>query len=132
LHFIRLSTCIMSFFIKKYLGQPYLFSGARAQALQEKIPVLKWCNNVLNAAPAFKWGLSIVPLYGVFVGSPKVENIDLKQSVALATTGGVWTYYATLVKPRANILLVCSAALLGVHGFNISRRLSYEREQKAK
>ena len=50
-------------------------------------------------------------------------RIDLiRKNTALATTGAVWAYYATLVKPRANILLACSVALLGVHGYNITRR----------
>jgi len=117
-------------FIRPYIGNPKMLQGPTWQRMEEKSKFFKWWNNSLNAAPGFKWVLSIVPFYGVVVGLPTVENIDLKQSGALAFTGIVWTCYAMLVKPRAWLLFACNIALLGVNGYNVSRKLKYESDKK--
>jgi hypothetical protein len=82
-------------------------------------------------APAWKWGLAITPLYGIIIGVPGVENVDMNQSLALAFTGVVWSYYATLVRPRANLLLAVNIALLGVNGYNVVRKYRYDQTVKA-
>lgn len=41
-----------------------------------------------------------MPLYGIIQGKPAVQDLDLNQSLALAATGMVWTYYGFLVIPR--------------------------------
>lgn len=45
---------------------------------------------------------------------------------ALASTGVIWAYYATLVKPRADMLFIVSVALLGSNGWNVYRKLKYD------
>jgi len=121
---------IESSLFKKYIHNPTFLSGPRWKQLEERSKLFKFWNNALNAAPAFKWGLSIIPLYGVFVGNPPVEKIDMNTSLALTVTGGVWAYYATLVKPRANSLLAVSIALFLVNGYNVARRINYDRNLK--
>jgi len=123
---------IESTFFKKYLKNPTMLSGPRWKKLEEKSRFFKWWNNALNAAPGFKWALSIVPLYGVLIGNPPVEKIDIKQSIALTFTGSVWSYYALLVKPTAYLLMACNLALLGVHGYNITRRVKYDQKHGIK
>lgn len=68
-------------FLKKYHGVSggVIFRGAGAARLAEKYPIVKTLNNVLWAAPAWKWGLAVVPLYGVITGSP-VEKVDLNNA----------------------------------------------------
>ena len=44
--------------------------------------------------------LSIVPLMGLFTGNPPVEKLDLGQTVALFSTGVVWSFYATIIRPQ--------------------------------
>jgi len=78
-----------------------------------------------------KWALAAVPLYGAFVGLPTPENIDMNQASALAFTGAVWTYYATLVVPRADMLVAVNFALLCTNGYNIYRRWRWEKESKS-
>jgi hypothetical protein len=99
--------------------------------LGRRFPLFRKCNNALWAAPAFKWGLSIVPLYGILQGKPKVEDLDLKQSLALSFTGLVWSYYGFLVEPRADLLIAVNVALLTVNGYNVFRKLRYEQQKKA-
>jgi len=114
-----------------WVGNPRIFSG-KLGAVLDANPVTRWCNNALNAAPTFKWGLSLVPLYGAITGHPPVQHLDLNQSLALATTGIVWSYYALLVTPRADMLFAVSIALLCSNGFNVYRKMKYDREVAAR
>lgn len=43
--------------------------------------------SALFMAPAWKWGLSIVPLIGLVKGYPKPEDLDLNQSVGACVRG---------------------------------------------
>lgn len=113
------------------------------QTPSEKKFFLNLLNVALNAAPTFKWGLSIVPLYGAITGKPPVENIDLNQSLctshpasaifppsqpcslALAGTGVIWGYYALLVEPKAYMLFAVSVALTMSNGWNAYRKFRY-------
>ena len=107
---------------KHWLGDGRLFRGATAQKLEESVPGFKWINNAINAAPSQKWMLSIVPLMDLSRGNPPVEKIDLKQTLALATTGGIWSIYSLLIYPRGWLLFACNVSLFGVHAYNISRK----------
>jgi hypothetical protein len=77
-----LSNRLANGFLKKYHGVQggVLFRGKAAQKLAESYPALKSMNNALWAAPAWKWGLAIVPLYGVLTGSP-VEKVDFNNAL---------------------------------------------------
>jgi len=117
--------------LKKYLGvEGGVLLRGRAFDFINKNPTLKGYNNALFLAPAWKWGLAIVPLAGVFTGNPPVENLDLNTSLALVTTGTIWAYYATLVRPKAWSLMTVSIALVAVHGYNIARKIKYESDKK--
>eukprot|EP01128_Nolandella_sp_AFSM9_P012419 TRINITY_DN9263_c0_g1_i1.p1 TRINITY_DN9263_c0_g1~~TRINITY_DN9263_c0_g1_i1.p1 ORF type:complete len:137 (+),score=27.56 TRINITY_DN9263_c0_g1_i1:662-1072(+) len=113
------------------LGNARLFNGRLGKILDANA-FTGWWNNAFNAAPAFKWALSIVPLYGTLSGNPPVERIDFRQSCALAGTGLIWGYYSTLVTPRSNLLLAVSAALFMSNGYNAARRYKYDLEKEAK
>lgn len=92
-------------------------------------------NSVYNVAPASKWGLSIVPLYGVFQGNPPPEKIDINTSAALATTGFIWTYYATLIQPQnsgSRMLATVNFCMGSVNGFNVYRRYCYDCAEATK
>jgi hypothetical protein len=116
--------------LHKYVGNGRLFSGLASY--EEQYPILKTINSVFNVAPASKWGLSIVPLYGVFVGYPPVEKIDFNTSASLFATGSVWTVYALMIQPQnagSRALCAVNAAMAGVNGFNCYRK--YAATKKA-
>jgi hypothetical protein len=121
-------SAIPAFFPKpfhKFVGNPRLFGFL--EPYEAQYPVLKTLNNVYNAAPASKWGLSIVPLYGVFVGTPPVEKIDLNTSGSLCATGSVWSVYALMIQPQnagSRALCAVNAAMAMVNGYNCYRKLS--------
>lgn len=95
----NLSHRLANGFLKKYHGVQggVLFRGSAARRLAEKYPAVQSMNNALWAAPAWKWGLAIVPLYGVITGSP-VEKVDLNNALGQSTReedrgtppGGEW------------------------------------------
>lgn len=96
------------------------------RALSESNPTFKKVNNALFMAPAWKWGLSVVPLIGAIRGEPSVENLDLNLSMALSTTGIIWSYYGLKVRPTAYLLVAVNLALLGVNGYNVVRKMKYD------
>ncbi len=103
------------------------FRGEAARKLEAKNPLFAKLNSFLFLAPAWKWGLAIVPLYGIVIGVPAVENLDLNQSLALMFTGCVWAYYSLLVRPAALMLCAVNCALLVVNGYNVYRKWNYDR-----
>jgi hypothetical protein len=111
--------------VHRYVGNGRLFSFL--QAYEGQYPILQTINSVYNIAPASKWGLSIVPLYGVFVGTPPVEKIDLNTSASLTCTGLVWTVYALMIQPQnsgSRALCAVNFAMASVNGYNCYRKLS--------
>ncbi|KNC56308.1 uncharacterized protein AMSG_02278 [Thecamonas trahens ATCC 50062] len=124
---------VVSRFLARYSGIEggVLLRGKVFQQLGEKYPSFKKFNNVLTVAPAWKWGLAAVPLYGAVSGDVQVENIDLKTSGALSLTGIVWAYYGMLVRPTAYLLVAVNMALLAVNGTNVARKVMYNRELAA-
>lgn len=126
-----MSSRLASGWLKRYHGVEggILFRGKQAQKLQQKYPMLKNMNNALWAAPAWKWGLAIVPLYGAITGIPTIEKVDLNNALALTGTGAIWAYYSMLVRPRSLGLFSVSVALVLSNGWNVYRRMKYDREQ---
>jgi len=118
--------------LRHYLGVEggVLLRGGPFDSLNANNPAFRKFNNALTLAPLWKWGLAIVPLMGVVTGVPAVENLDVNTSVALATTGAIWAYYATLVRPKAVSLGIVSVALFGANGYNVYRRWRYEQNKK--
>ena len=90
--------------LRKYLGVEggVLLRGGPFTSLNASSPTFRKFNNALTLAPLWKWGLAIVPLMGVFTGTPSVENLDVNTSIALASTGAIWAYYSTLVRPKSD------------------------------
>eukprot|EP00760_Papus_ankaliazontas_P030481 PhM_4_TR4855/c0_g1_i1/m.2370/K22139/MPC2; mitochondrial pyruvate carrier 2 len=117
-------------FMHKYILNPHFIE--RLKPLEEKNPIIKWLNIVYNTAPASKWTLSLVPMYGVFVGVPAPENIDLNTSVALTATGVVWAYYSTVITPASTSLFIVNCAMGSVNGYNAYRAFSYQQQQQQK
>ena len=114
-------------FLHKYVGNGTVFQALKP--LEQKFPFLKSVNSIYNLAPASKWGLSIVPLYGVFVGSPPVEKIDANTSGALACTGFVWTIYALMIQPQnagSRMLALVNFCMGSVNGYNCYRKFTYD------
>ena len=89
--------------LRRYLGVDggVLLRGGPFASLNATSPTFRKFNNALTLAPLWKWGLAIVPLMGVFTGTPSVENLDVNTSIALASTGAIWAYYSTLVRPKS-------------------------------
>ena len=118
---------------RRYLGVEggVLLRGGPFARLNATSPTFKKFNNALTLAPLWKWGLAIVPLMGVVTGVPTVENLDVHTSIALATTGAIWAYYSTLVRPKAVSLGVVSVALVLANGYNVYRRYDYETKKSA-
>lgn len=96
------------------------------RSFADKTPAFKNANNALFMAPAWKWGLSIVPLVGAIRGEPSVENLDLNLSLALSTTGIIWSYYGLMVRPTAYLLVAVNVCLLGVNGYNVVRKVKFD------
>ena len=90
--------------LRNYLGVNggVLLRGGPFTSLNTTSPTFKKFNNALTLAPLWKWGLAVVPLMGVFTGVPAVENLDVNTSIALASTGAIWAYYSTLVRPKSD------------------------------
>jgi len=118
--------------LKRYMGVEggVLLRNRYAQQMMQRSPAFRRMNNALLAAPAWKWGLAIVPLYNAVTGVPSVDKLDINTSVALAATGMIWAYYGTLVKPKATALVAVSVALFLANGWNVYRRVAYELDQK--
>ena len=70
----------MASFLKQFVGNQRLFSNKAALALEKSFPPFAIINDVTNAAPAWKWVLSIVPLTQAISGKPTVDKIDLNGS----------------------------------------------------
>jgi len=118
--------------LKKFHGVEggVLLRGAWAQKLAKENPTFAKMNNALWAAPAWKWGLAVVPLTAALTGKPSIEKIDLNNSMALAGTGAIWAYYSLLVRPKSIGLFSVSVALVLSNGWNVARRIKYDQEQK--
>jgi hypothetical protein len=93
-------------------------------------PALCSVSAALWAAPAWKWGLAIVPLYGAITGVPSIEKVDLNNALALTGTGAIWAYYSMLVRPKSYGLFSVSVALVLCNGWNVARKMKYDKEQK--
>jgi hypothetical protein len=112
-------------FCHQWVGNGKLFKFLAPY--EEKYPQLQGFNSVYNLAPSSKWGLSIVPMYGVFVGSPPVEKIDISTSSALTCTGVVWSFYALIITPQnagSRALATVNMAMASVNGYNCYRYYS--------
>jgi hypothetical protein len=70
-------------------------------------------------APAFKWGLVIAGLADIH---RPVEQISGPQSIALSTTGLIWSRYATQITP-VNYNLLSVNVFVAITGlYQISRK----------
>ena len=49
-----------------------------------------WHSSALWAAPAWKWGLAIVPLYGAVTGVPAIEKVDLNNALGQSDRRNDW------------------------------------------
>ncbi|ORC86227.1 uncharacterized protein TM35_000291090 [Trypanosoma theileri] len=119
-------------FMHRYVGNGRLFECLKPY---EKYSVVAYLNSVYNSAPLFKWSLSIVPLYGIFIGNPPVEKLDFNSSVALCATGIVWFVYALLIQPQnsgSRSLALVNICLASVNGYNAYRSWSYNQQKKLK
>jgi mitochondrial pyruvate carrier 2 len=100
---------------------------------ESKIPGLAWFNTAYSLAPTSKWGLSIVPLYGVFTGTPHPSKIDEQTSASLACTGFVWTFYAMIITPQnagSMMLAAVNLAMGSVNGYNVYRKRQWMSQQQ--
>lgn len=100
----------------------------------ETNPVIAYLNSIYNAAPLFKWSLSIVPLAGIVTGNPPVEQLDLNTSISLTATGCVWFVYAQLIQPQnsgSRSLAAVNFCLATVNGYNIYRVVQYNKKKAA-
>eukprot|EP01111_Echinosteliopsis_oligospora_P002078 TRINITY_DN1304_c0_g1_i1.p1 TRINITY_DN1304_c0_g1~~TRINITY_DN1304_c0_g1_i1.p1 ORF type:complete len:146 (+),score=22.25 TRINITY_DN1304_c0_g1_i1:43-480(+) len=115
-----------------YVGNRRMFSGKWMQNLEQKNPIVAKLNDVLNLAPAVKWGLSIVPIGLALSGAVPPEKVDIKQSAALGTTGIVWTYYGFLLSrmnPGMLSLMLVNASMAAVHCTNFFRGITYKKQE---
>jgi len=111
-----------------WLGDGKMLRGSMGKSI-DKTPVLGFWNNALNAAPAWKWMLSIVPILEFFQGVP-VDKLDYNMTVVLACTGYLFGTYALFVSPRAWLLFSCNAAMATVHTTNAYRIRQYHNSLK--
>ncbi|RNF00111.1 hypothetical protein TraAM80_07794 [Trypanosoma rangeli] len=116
----------------RYVGDARLF-----QCLQpyEKYSVVAYLNSAYNVAPIMKGSLSVIPLYGIFIGSPPAEKVDFNSSAALTVTGLLWFVYVLLIHPQNSGTRALSALNFGmacVNGVNCYRYLSYKRSKALK
>lgn len=112
-------------FFHQYVGNPVLFQCLKPY---EHIGFVKFINNVYNTAPASKWGLSIVPLYGVLAGNTNPEKIDMNTCGSLACTGVVWTVYAMMIQPQnsgSRALAAVNFAMAAVNGYKCYAKKQY-------
>lgn len=82
-----------------WIGNKALFQFLKRY---EHIMIIRLINDVTISAPASKLLLSIVPLYQIFHGKPKVEDLDVYTSASLFFTGFVFTIYSTVVGVTVN------------------------------
>lgn len=118
--------------LHKWVGNDKLF---KFLIPYEKYGAVKYLNSAYNAAPLFKWSLSIVPLYGIISGYPPVEKLDLNSSFALFCTGVVWFVYALLIQPQnsgSRSLALVNICLATVNGYNCYRALNYKKSVATK
>ena len=111
----------------RFVGNGTLFQFLKPY--EAKYPIIGSMNSVYNLAPSSKWGLSIVPIMGIFSGNPPVEKIDLNTSASLTATGAVWSVYALLITPQnagSKMLCAVNIAMASVNGYNCYRKLSAE------
>ena len=112
----------------RFVGNGNMF--ARAVPLYSKYPIVKSLNSVYNLAPASKWGLSVVPLFGCITGTQKIEKVNFNTSVSLAITGCVWTVYALIITPQnfgSKMLATVNFAMGSVNGYNAYRRYLFDQ-----
>lgn len=117
--------------LHKWVGNDRIFKCLQPY---EHIGAVKYLNSAYNAAPLFKWSLSIVPLYGIVKGDPPVEKLDLNSSAALFATGCVWFVYALLITPQnsgSRSLALVNICLASVNGYNCYRCYRYQKSLKA-
>eukprot|EP01130_Rhizamoeba_saxonica_P010536 TRINITY_DN4322_c0_g2_i3.p1 TRINITY_DN4322_c0_g2~~TRINITY_DN4322_c0_g2_i3.p1 ORF type:complete len:136 (-),score=21.77 TRINITY_DN4322_c0_g2_i3:93-500(-) len=115
---------------KHWLGDGRMIRGPLADKIGKSFPPFAYFNNAFNAAPAWKWMLSIVPIYEAIDGVP-IEKLDVNTTKVLAVTGGTFGTYAMFVYPRAWLLFACNAAMCSVHSYNLYRLSTAEKlEQK--
>jgi mitochondrial pyruvate carrier 2 len=114
--------------LHKYVGNGTMFQFLKPY--EGKYKLVATLNSVYNVAPLSKWGLSIVPMYGVFTGYPAPQDIDFNTSLSLALTGSVWTVYACLIQPQnagSRALATVNCAMACVNGFNAYRKNYYDK-----
>ncbi|EGC37696.1 hypothetical protein DICPUDRAFT_53816 [Dictyostelium purpureum] len=117
-------------FLDKYTGNQTVFSNKYATQFFTAFPRLAFLNNVTNLAPMMKWSLSVVPITQIVSGTKPPQSIDVYQASSLCATGSIWTYYATLIQPQntgTRMLAMCNAAMAACHGYNIYRRVQYDK-----
>ncbi|RNF26969.1 putative mitochondrial pyruvate carrier protein [Trypanosoma conorhini] len=116
-------------FLYRYVGNERLF---RCLQPYEKYSVVAYLNSAYNVAPIMKASLSVVPLYGIFVGNPPAEKIDFNSSAALTVTGLLWFVYVLLITPQNTGTRALSALNFGmacVNGVNCYRYLAYRKSK---
>lgn len=114
-------------FVHQFVGNGHLFSFLKPF---ETNPLIGKLNNVYVLAPLTKWGLSVVPLIGIFQGYPAPQNIDVNTSMGLACTGFVWTFYALMITPQdmaAKMLAAVNFAMANTNAYNAYRAFVYRR-----
>jgi len=119
-------------FLFYFVGNRRIFSNRFIRSFEKGDSLAFW-NDVTFVAPGFKWALSIIPLYGVLVGNPKVEHINIRTSASLSFTGIVWAYYSLLIQPQnmgSLALSMCNACMGLVNGFNVWRKYRYDQKLK--
>lgn len=115
-------------FAHRFVGNGNMF-GALVP-FYSKYPALQSVNSVYNLAPASKWGLSIVPLFGCITGTQPIEKVNFNTSFSLAITGMVWTVYALMITPQnfgSKMLATVNFAMGSVNGYNAYRRYNFDQ-----
>lgn len=113
--------------LHKWVGNDRLFKCLKPY---EHIGMVRYLNSAYNAAPLFKWSLSVVPLYGIVKGTPSVDQIDFNSSFALCVTGCVWFVYALLIQPQnsgSRSLALVNICLASVNGYNCFRYYKHKQ-----
>ena len=115
----------------KYVGNPFYFAFLRRY--EDKIPALYYLNNAYYTAPLSKWGLTIVPLMGIYSGTPAPENVDVATSASIAATGLVWGVYATMIQPQnwgTFSFFAVQICCCTVNSYNLYRHWAYLQHQQ--
>ncbi|ESL10719.1 hypothetical protein TRSC58_01543 [Trypanosoma rangeli SC58] len=119
-------------FFNQYVGNPRLFQCLKPY---EKYSVVAHLNSAYNVAPIMKGSLSVVPLYGIFIGNPPADKVDFNSSAALTVTGLLWFVYVLLIQPQNSGTRALSALNFGmacVNGVNCYRYWNYKRSKALK